>query len=902
MNSRQAKEKIKELVNKYQNVVNSGQLKFYSEEETKLGFILPLFEMLGWNTKDKNKVSAEEHMKSRGRVDFGFYLNGIVKFYLEAKPFKADLDKEEYAKQAIRYSWHKGVTWAVLTDFESIKVFNAMAGSKLLQDKLVFEISCKEYLDDFDRLWLLSRESFENNSLDKYAEKYGKKIKKLTVNEKLYNDLKIAREILTKSLGDWNKEVDQETLEEGVQRILDRLVFIRVLEDKGLEPQTLIPILREWEADQKRKQLFPMLIDKFRELDEIYNSSIFAKHACEQWEEYDDSIKRVINILYGGGMYEYDFKEIPADILGGVYESYLGYMAQKPIKTDKQEAKAKSRQKRKEQGIYYTPKFIVDYIVANTLGKKLAEVKNISELKKIKILDPACGSGSFLTKALETMNDKYKDFGNRGDQYTKGEILTSNIYGVDLDPQAVEIAKLNLLVEALDQKAKLPDLTSNIRVGNSLISGSEEELEKYFGKDWRDKKPFNWQEEFPFCHSCPLRQSFSEASESGNPGFDIIIGNPPYVRPHKIEEETKVFLWDKSEVFKAKSDLYAVFIEKGISLLKDGGLISFIAPHTWLSLESFKNLRDFIIENCKIRLIAFTPNKVFKEAQVETLIFLFEKCQKRLDRVNNKIKIGKLDINGRFISLGVKEQKEYYEKRIFDTIIGSDDYLITKIENQKPKLKDCVEFFYGLKTADDKKFITTKPLNKIEYKKLIRRRDISRYSIHFNNEFVFYKPELMIKNKPTARPGDPQRFEENKIIVMDIAKKLVCTFDEDNFYVKDALILKEKTKEINLKYITALINSKLLNYYYGHKYKVLSVAKNAFLEIPIVVLPIRKQLVIIKLVDKMLNFNKQLQAIPENSEKWKSVKKEIEKIDKLIDQKVYELYGLNEEEIKVIEN
>ncbi|MBI4992944.1 MAG: N-6 DNA methylase [Candidatus Magasanikbacteria bacterium] len=226
-------------------------------------------------------------------------------------------------------------------------------------------------------------------------------------------------------------------------------------------------------------------------------------------------------------IYEYDFKRIPADVLGGVYESYLSYIAQNPIEVDiggksgkllkvedKKELKQKSRKKRKEQGIYYTPKFIVDYIVKNTLGEKLKGIKTVGELKELKVLDPACGSGSFLTEALETINNKYKEFGASGGQSIKTNILLENIYGVDLDGQAVELARLNLLLDALDTKAKLPNLAKNIKNGNSLISGTENELKKYFGENWRDKKPFNWQEEFPEV----LRQG----------GFDVIVGNPPW--------------------------------------------------------------------------------------------------------------------------------------------------------------------------------------------------------------------------------------------------------------------------------------------------------------------------------------------------------------------------------------
>lgn len=852
---------------------------------------------MGWDFEEE--VWSEIDVIKK-RVDYSFRINGIDKFFIEAKPLKADLDNEIYIKQAINYSWNKGVTWAVLTDFESIKIFNAQSESKSLLDKLVFELPCSEYLIDFERLWLLSKESFKQNGLDEYATKHGKKLKKLTVNDKLYDDLKKAREILTLSMSRWNEKVDKETIEEGVQRILDRLVFMRVLEDKGLESPILKPILRQWEADKRKEQLFPLFIKKFRELDDVYNSNIFKKHACEDWEEYDDSFKKVIELLYGTHIYEYDFKEIPADILGGVYESYLGYIAQNPIKVDKEgksgklleiedkkEIKLKSRKKRKEQGIYYTPKFVVDYIVNNTLGKKLEDVKSIAELKKIRVLDPACGSGSFLTAALRTINKKYKDFGNRGDQYTKSCILLENIYGVDLDPQAVELAKLNLLIEALDEKAKLPDLTGNVRVGNSLISGNKKELEKYFGKNWRDKRPFNWQEEF------------KEVFDQG--GFDVIIGNPPYIRPHKIDYITKSYLWKNSEVYKEKCDIYAAFIEKSIKLLKIGGLVSFIVPHTWLSLESFKDLRLYILENCKILSITQLKNKIFKDAQVETLVFVFQKSINKDKNKNTNIKI--FNYVKDLIFLGLKKQADYHDN-IFDLSVGTNNTLLFKIAENKEYLHKYVDFFYGLKTADDKKFITNNPPNKTDYKKLLRRSDVGRYVINFNNEYVYYRPDLMIKNKSTARPGEPKRFEENKIIIMDIAKKLVCTLDDEGYYVKDALILKEKfnNNSIDIKYLTALINSKLLNFYYRNKYNVLSVAKNAFFSLPIAKISDENKSLIVKFVDSIISLNKQLKNVSKNSEKWNEIKKEIEKTDKEIDQKVYELYGLTEEEIRVVEN
>ena len=175
-----AKEKIKLLIDKYETAKSAGKIRGYTEQETKKDFIEPLFEALGWDVRDKKEVSAEEQI-SGDRVDYGFYLDGHIKFYVEAKPLKADIHKEEYAKQAIKYSWNKGVTWAVLTDFESIIVFNTQDAKASLASKLLFEIPCEKYLERFDQLSLLSRESFERGLINDWAEEHGKKFQKIPV-------------------------------------------------------------------------------------------------------------------------------------------------------------------------------------------------------------------------------------------------------------------------------------------------------------------------------------------------------------------------------------------------------------------------------------------------------------------------------------------------------------------------------------------------------------------------------------------------------------------------------------------------------------------------------------------------------------------------------------------------
>ncbi len=312
----EAKKKIEALIKKYEQVLNSNKTGDYTEQDTKNVFITPLFEALDWDISSKDDVSSEESQKSGGRVDYGFYLNGRPVFYLEAKPLRADLDKEEYARQAIKYSWNKGVDYAVLTDFEGLKVFNAQLIEGSVVDRLIFEISYKNYLEDFDRLWLLSKQSFSEKLLDKYADKYGKKLKRVSVGDKLYKDIQECRELLTESFRIYNNGLTSDLIDEGVQKLLNRLVFLRVAEDRGIEPPILKELVHGWQSSGKdRKDLYQTMVAKFRELDGYYNSNLFSYHPFEKWEEHNEATEEVIEILHGKkGNYEYDFKFIPADI------------------------------------------------------------------------------------------------------------------------------------------------------------------------------------------------------------------------------------------------------------------------------------------------------------------------------------------------------------------------------------------------------------------------------------------------------------------------------------------------------------------------------------------------------------------------------------------------------------
>jgi len=1072
----EARQEVARLVAKCQGLT-APAIKKYTEADTRRVFIMPLFHALGWDVYSREEV-AEEVKAATGRVDYVFKLHGVSQFYLEAKALRAELTKPEYIKQAITYAYNKGITWAVLTDFEGLQVYNAQTG------RLFINLSHDNYIRDFDDLWLLSRGSLETNALNEKAEKYGALPPRLGIEQRLFNQLRQWREELFTQLYHYNPNLSYNQIDEIIQRLFNRLIFIRTCEDRRIEDKALLGAVREWRSSGRRGELIEVLRRIFRDCDGYYDSDLFAPHLVDQVFIESITIEGIINGLYEipGGMASYDFSLIDADVLGAVYEQYLGHIAT-VVKQRTKEAQARmdlgypveptfeitaKKQRRKERGIYYTPRFVTNYIVKESVGRFLKE-RSHNEILNIKILDPACGSGSFLIRAYDELLNYHAYRSGKSvselDQWERLPILIKNIFGVDLDMQAVEIARLNLLLRSLAKRETLPSLADNIRRGNSLISGAEEELKKYFGDNWQEKKPFNWEQEFSQVFNqgkktrtltitidtnainakqrdeklnlleqysqrglveifktdvldtelltdktnyaekrrdkasmlpedigiCVLNHSrlghtrlagdedvklqdeiikvlfqktrhqlttqqlrdamhlhthlmhqrdffvttdkghvLSKKEElhkkfginAGTPeeclqfiegflskGFDIVIGNPPYVRPHKLETSDKRALWAQYQVYRAKSDIYACFIQRAINLLKPGGYASYIVSNTFISLESFMPLRKYILDTCCILYLGLTPKKVFEAATVETIVLGLKKESNESARRQNKISITEYR-DGAFERIKEIPQEIFYSTyvNIFDLSWNEAALpFSTKIELNTGKLSETVTFCYGLKTADDAIFLTHTPSTP-EHKRLLRRSDFGRYSIEFKGEFVWYVPDQMRKHRITARPGGRERFEMPKILVQDIGKRLVATLDDDYFYVKDALMLHQKENGLDLKFVLAIINSKLLNYWYAQKFRTLSVAKNAILQLPIHRINFdnpdekKRHDNLLALVDKMLELNKRLAPIRDTyCNERDELLREINHTDYEIDNLVYDLYGLTEEERKIVE-
>ncbi len=530
---------------------------------------------------------------------------------------------------------------------------------------------------EFEKRWdeiasLFSKEAVQNGSLDKYLESIPAKRGSKKVDDALLEDISGWREALAESLAKMNPDLDQKSLNHAVQMTIDRILFLRICEDRSIEDYGRLKTLLDGENVYRR------LFKFFEEADKRYNSGLFHFHAEEERNNFDSIthsiniedkvLKDIIQELYYPDS-PYVFSEIPAEILGRVYEQFLGKVIQlgegHKVNVDyKPEV-------RKAGGVYYTPSYIVDYIVKNTVGK-LLDGKSPKEASELRILDPACGSGSFLIGAYQYLLDWHLDWYksnlvpllNAGQKLTSKEvqsllpapmekpgknararskkiweratvaslpieqraeewhlrtaerkrILLNNIYGVDIDTQAVEVTKLSLLLKVLEGENKatiadltmysderaLPDLGNNIKCGNSLI-----------GWDIQQDRPDLTQEELWRINPFDWEDGFREVFARG--GFDAVIGNPPYVR-YGLLTDLKNYLKNHYRVYHALADLYSYLIERGISLLNNKGIFSYIVANKWTRTNYGEPLRRWLKKQCIDEIIDFGDLPIFKNA------------------------------------------------------------------------------------------------------------------------------------------------------------------------------------------------------------------------------------------------------------------------------------------------
>lgn len=970
----EAKQKVAELVKKYEGL-SPRELNQYShnEEATKLNFIMPLFTALGWDFQSNNEVTAEEKA-SNGRVDYAFKLKNVTQLCLEAKPLKSDINSENYKKQAIDYAYYKAVTWAALTNFEELRLFNAQKKDNFIT------LTHDKYIQEFDDLWLLSKESFETGLLKAKATKYGVLSPPPRIETLLYTDLREWRGQLYNQLHQHNASLKSYEIDEVIQKFFNRLIFIRTCEDKGLEGNQLLETVREWEKGGHKGELVEKVKQIFQNYNQWYDSELFDTHLLDSDKVFIEG-STVENIVKGMANYAFDL--IDADVLGAVYEQYLGFVAaeakEKPqeqqqmalgLSGDATFTIVNKKQHRKEQGIYYTPRFVTDYIVKETVGRFIKE-HNANEIFNIKILDPACGSGSFLIRAYDELltyyaADQQKTVAHLN-QNDRLPVLKRNIFGVDLDRQAVEIARLNLLIRSLAGREILPGLKDNIKQGNSLISGTPEKLEKYFGKTYENKRPFDW------------KNQFSEIADNG--GFDIVIGNPPYVRIQSLPRDEADFYRDIYDSAFGSFDIYVLFIEQAIKLLKSGGHLGFITSGKFLRSDYGKKIQQLILEKCTVEnIVDLSAQQIFNEATTYPVIIVLQKGTSEKPLQYNFVPEN-IELSGS--SQPLESLSSIYTSQAAITKgtwppAGSNESLFGKLSQNTAPLREVAKrIFVGLQTSADKIFVLKKlgelkdgkvkvyssslnqelELESEMLKPFLTGKNITRYYSPPSKELLLFPYKLsggkatlisqsqlqtlypnvwvyLCLNQNALEQREYGRFQgsnwyafgrnqnlaihgQRKLAIPSTVKRLMACYDYagemylDNVRV-NGILLKEES-DIDYKYITGLLNSKLLHWFFSRVATPFANgwfgANRQFIE----TLPIRtvafsnsteKKLhnEIVSQVDKMLDLNKKLTPIRGTySFERDDLIKEIENTDKKIDNLVYDLYGLTAEEIKIVE-
>jgi len=598
------------LVAKCQSLSAHGR-QGYNESNTRKDFIEPLFEALGWNVRDREEVDAEKYVRP-GFADYAFIRRGRVQFFLESKKLEEDLDQEEFVRQVITYAYSRGVSWAVLCNFSRLVVFDAQEEMDGARPHYVLNLGCEDYVSRPELLSLLTPESILEGRLTEHAVSIGVRRRPIPIEKRLYEAMRQWREDLfndmSRALG-WKNEKELRDGDEAIQRLLDRLIFLRNCEDRGIGEPGLRALRNRIRARDRGFRVAESVGRLFGRAAATYDSELFETNALIDLflqglgTNVDETLERVVEGMYSvpKSYAAYDFSLIDADVLGQVYEQYLGHVARRVKKLAARPtlpgmpapdiSVEEKRQRRKEGGIYYTPWWVVDWIVGQTVGRFLEEHGDDADaIANVKILDPACGSGSFLIRAYETLLEHHAQrMGgpvDHLDRQTREWILRHNIFGVDLDPQAVEIARLNLLMRMVREEEELPPLRDNVHLGNSLISGSEEELRRYFGDGWREKRPFDWEREFP------------EIMKGG--GFHVVIGNPPYLFGEHVDDSAKKYFRDRFTLAREQYDEYWLFYERSLGLLRAGGYHGFIVPDAVLARDLGEGLRRMLLAQTRM--------------------------------------------------------------------------------------------------------------------------------------------------------------------------------------------------------------------------------------------------------------------------------------------------------------
>ena len=951
----ETRRRVAELVERFRRNRDQYRGPGYNETQLRREFLDPFFEALGWDVtnrqgyaeayKDVIHEAAVDVEGKKKAPDYCFRIGGQRKFYVEAKKPSVNVhDDPGPAYQLRRYGWSAKLTLSILTDFEEFAVYDCRQKPTLTDPAGLARIrffTCDQYPDHLDELHsLFSREAILRGAFDRFAGDTRRHRGTVEVDSAFLEEIESWRETLARDIERQNR-LSVPDLNFAVQATIDRILFLRIAEGRGVEPEGRLREIAE------RPGLYAALCRLFSEADDKYNAGLFNFSAggdtlCPGLAISDKTLKPILARLYPPQS-PYEFSVIGADILGAVYEQFLGKVIRvTPGGLAKVEEKPEVK---KAGGVYYTPTYIVDYIVEHTVGEALAETGTPETAAKLRILDPACGSGSFLLGAYQRLLDWHLQYYLAHDperharrrqppvvrlaendwRLTISErkrILLNNLYGVDIDRQAVEVTKLNLLLKCLEGVAEqtegrylrpgkrnrqmmrlmmherlLPNIDANIRCGNSLI-GSDYSTGRLAidEEEQRRVNAFDWERGFP------------EVMKAG--GFDCVIGNPPYYKVSgATDAETYAYYAAGFRTASFKIELYALFAERSLCLLRSGGLHSFIVPNSFLAGTYLRPVRCLLAEENTLEDLVLLANvKVFKNAKMDSVVYV---CRKSLPAGDSVIALRTAD--GSLVSSSSEVELVPWQAwaatagREFRAVKTTLPVSVAeRMSAGSTPLGQMCSVHLGLVLASNDLLVDESGPR--SHDPILLGRDLSRYGIPTPQKWFAYGRDKMVGGTQRAEVyAAGPRLVFQAIRNLKLPRRLVGTVVQSGTYTMGTVHnIIVRSGGYDYRYILGILSSNLLNEHYAANYPEHRI-KGSYLErLPIRTInfsdpsDVARHDRMVALVERMLDLHKRLPEARTPADK-DLLQRQIGGTDREIDALVYELYALTEEEIAVVE-
>ncbi len=948
-----APEAVLDLVRRFELHREAYRAGVYNETQIRREFIDPLFKALGWDVDNTagyaeayKDVIHEAAVKVGGATkapDYSFRIGGQRKFFVEAKKPSIDIrDDPSPAFQLRRYAWSAKLPLSILTDFEETAVYDCRVRPVRTDKASKARILYLRY-DELASRWheladVFTREAILKGSFDKFAASAARKKGTAEVDDAFLAEIESWRDSLARHVALRNPGLSQRDLNFAVQRTIDRIIFLRICEDRGIERYGTLQALLNG------PEVYARLFERFRRADERYNSGLFhflkEKDRPEAPDDLtpglvidDKPLKEILTRLYYPES-PYEFAVLPADILGQVYEQFLGKVIR--LTAGHRAVVEEKPEVRKAGGVYYTPTYIVDYIVQHTVGKLLEgktpqEIGGLTETWKpaknrrpLSVLDPACGSGSFLLGAYQFLLDWYRDWYVRDGpekhaagrvprlfQHGSGEwrltsaerkrILLAHIYGVDIDSQAVETTKLSLLLKVLEgenaetlganlrlfHERALPDLADNIKCGNSLIGPdfyNGQQLTMFDEEERLRINVFDWHAEF------------KDIMKAG--GFDAVIGNPPYL---SFSGRQAVDLSDEARrYYEARYSTggwptsHGLFIERAVRDLSLR-IVSFIVPDQVGHLDGYRIVRDTLEQGSRLAHVRYWGEKVFTGVTTPALTFVADRGY-----------IGPTTI---VLTDGTDQQLTVASGSKWTA--AKNDGLLQKLQQVGRSLGEMVAD-PGVHTGNcSGKLILPLSVPGVGVVPVLEGKQVSRYRCESPVKGVQLQYKARSGEYFTIRPKD--RYVRAEFVIRQTAPYPIVGPREHADYFRNSLLaLYPPPPPLDIRFFVGLLNSRVIRFVYcatvqeSQQKAFPQVKVRSLRQLPIYWPEVEKQADqrlhdrIVELVQCILDLHKQL-AGAKTAHARTATQRQIDATDRQIDRLVYELYGLTADEIRIVE-